>query len=160
MPHRDLEFSVYRPMEVRVFRVRLRRPEFSEDPSQFRSFPYTGWAMASKQTRRSISVSGDLYDRLKAWCEQRNVSMSGVVEEELRKRLGMEARPEAQTRPFVAPVRKTEPPVVLTTKTLESEAKWNPATPDRVEKIREVVEAKKTATPLAAIDAASKIFTF
>lgn len=116
--------------------------------------------MASKQTRRSISVSGDLYDRLKAWCEQNSTSMSGVVEEVLRKHLGMEARSEGQTRPFVSTVRKTEPPVVMTTKTLEPESKWEPAPPSRVEKIREVVEAKKPATPLAAIDAASKIFTF
>lgn len=32
--------------------------------------------------------------------------------------------------------------------------------PSRVDTIREVVETKKPAIPLAAIDAASKIFTF
>ena len=33
-----------------------------------------------KQTRRSISVSGPTYQRLKAYCQSTNQTMSGVVE--------------------------------------------------------------------------------
>lgn len=36
--------------------------------------------MAAKQTRRSVSVSGSTYDRLKTYCAYHNCSMSGVVE--------------------------------------------------------------------------------
>src|SRR6266700_254538 len=36
--------------------------------------------MAKKQTRRSISVSRTTYERLKAFCEANNVSMSQFVE--------------------------------------------------------------------------------
>jgi hypothetical protein len=36
--------------------------------------------MAKKQTRRSISVSRSTYERLKAFCEANNISMSQFVE--------------------------------------------------------------------------------
>ena len=36
--------------------------------------------MAKKQTRRSISVSRGTYERLKAFCETNNISMSQFVE--------------------------------------------------------------------------------
>ena len=36
--------------------------------------------MAKKQTRRSISVSRSTYERLKAFCETNNISMSQFVE--------------------------------------------------------------------------------
>jgi hypothetical protein len=36
--------------------------------------------MAKKQTRRSISVSRATYERLKAFCESNNISMSQFVE--------------------------------------------------------------------------------
>jgi post-segregation antitoxin (ccd killing protein) len=36
--------------------------------------------MAKKQTRRSISVSREKYDRLKAYAEANNTSMSALVE--------------------------------------------------------------------------------
>jgi len=36
--------------------------------------------MAKKQTRRSISVSRTTYERLKAFCESNNISMSQFVE--------------------------------------------------------------------------------
>jgi len=36
--------------------------------------------MAKKQTRRSISVSRTTYERLKAFCEANNISMSQLVE--------------------------------------------------------------------------------
>ena len=36
--------------------------------------------MAKKQTRRSISVSRDTYNRLRAYCETNGISMSRFVE--------------------------------------------------------------------------------
>jgi hypothetical protein len=62
--------------------------------------------MAKKQTRRSISVSRTTYERLKAFCESNNISMSQFVETRVGDFLGQgEGTPmvEAElTRP-VAP---------------------------------------------------------
>jgi hypothetical protein len=44
--------------------------------------------MAKKQTRRSISVSRVTYERLKAFCEANNVSMSQFVESRVGDFLG------------------------------------------------------------------------
>jgi hypothetical protein len=44
--------------------------------------------MAKKQTRRSISVSRSTYERLKAFCEANNVSMSQLVETRVNDFLG------------------------------------------------------------------------
>jgi hypothetical protein len=41
--------------------------------------------VATKQTRRSISVRGTTYDNLRRYCEQQGVSMSEVVESEIAK---------------------------------------------------------------------------
>lgn len=112
--------------------------------------------MASKQTRRSISVSVSLYERLKVKCDADNLSMSGVVETEIRKYLGMEPR---DLTPKAAP--KRDRTVVLTSKELKPDPiSWKPATPERVETIRAEHEKQK-ATPIAPLgDKASKIFTF
>jgi len=37
--------------------------------------------MANRQTRRSISVKGETYERLRTWCEQHDRSMSGTCEQ-------------------------------------------------------------------------------
>ena len=116
--------------------------------------------MSSKQTRRSISISGDCYDRLKAYCEHENRSMSGVVEDEIRKFLGMEPRDEGQERGFVSTVEKTVSPKLPVVPLPPPPVKEEVVPPPRVDKIREVAEAKKPSVPLAALDAASKIFTF
>ncbi len=52
--------------------------------------------MAKKQTRRSISVSRTTYERLKAFCEANNVSMSQFVETRVGDFLG-----EGEARPIV-----------------------------------------------------------
>jgi hypothetical protein len=39
--------------------------------------------MSRTQSRRSISISGPLYDRLKAYCQKHDRSMSGIVTETL-----------------------------------------------------------------------------
>jgi hypothetical protein len=44
--------------------------------------------MAKKQTRRSISVSRTTYERLKAFCETNNISMSQLVETQVNGFLG------------------------------------------------------------------------
>ncbi len=46
--------------------------------------------MAKKQTRRSISVSRTTYERLKAFCETNNISMSQFVETRVGDFLGGE----------------------------------------------------------------------
>lgn len=62
--------------------------------------------MAKKQTRRSISVSRMTYERLKAFCEANNVSMSQFVETRVGDFLGEgEARPTV----VVTDVRPTAP---------------------------------------------------
>lgn len=43
--------------------------------------------MSRKQTRRSVSVSGQTYSKLKAYCESTSQSMSGVVEELIKAHL-------------------------------------------------------------------------
>lgn len=40
--------------------------------------------MPSKQTRRSISISGPTYDALKEHCKEQDMSMSGFVENLLK----------------------------------------------------------------------------
>jgi hypothetical protein len=49
--------------------------------------------MAKKQTRRSISVSRTTYERLKAFCETNNISMSQLVENRVNDFLGGARRP-------------------------------------------------------------------
>ena len=44
--------------------------------------------MAKKQTRRSISVRGDIYERVKRYCDNRGISMSAFVEERILEYLG------------------------------------------------------------------------
>ncbi|MBL9016563.1 MAG: hypothetical protein JNL83_20410 [Myxococcales bacterium] len=60
--------------------------------------------MAKKQTRRSISVSRTTYERLKAFCEANNISMSQLVETRVNDFLGDGPAPSpgatpAQPRP-------------------------------------------------------------
>lgn len=60
--------------------------------------------MAKKQTRRSISVSRTTYERLKAFCESNNISMSQFVETRVGDFLGGEATTTVEvTRPAPAP---------------------------------------------------------
>lgn len=54
--------------------------------------------MAKKQTRRSISVSRTTYERLKAFCETNNISMSQLVENRVNDFLGGDA-PNAPATP-------------------------------------------------------------
>ena len=44
--------------------------------------------MASSQRRRSISVRGEVYDRVKKFCDVKGISMSAFVEERILEHLG------------------------------------------------------------------------
>ena len=78
--------------------------------------------MAKKQTRRSISVSRTTYERLKAFCESNNISMSQFVETRVGDFLGqgegtttvipMTPRPvqPAPAKPALAPKTETSAP--------------------------------------------------
>ncbi len=60
--------------------------------------------MAKKQTRRSISVSRMTYERLKAFCESNNISMSQLVETRVNDFLGEGSeRPAPVPRPVQSP---------------------------------------------------------
>ena len=98
--------------------------------------------MAKKQTRRSISVSRTTYERLKAFCESNNISMSQFVETRVGDFLGqsgepmttldivrptppatprpvqpMPARPAMPPKPETTPPPKPETPPADSTKT-------------------------------------------
>jgi len=60
--------------------------------------------MAKKQTRRSISVSRATYERLKAFCESNNISMSHFVETRVGDFLG-----ESSGQSSVVSVIPTQP---------------------------------------------------
>jgi len=44
--------------------------------------------MAKKQTRRSISIRGDIYAQVKKFCDAKGISMSAFVEERIIEYLG------------------------------------------------------------------------
>jgi hypothetical protein len=60
--------------------------------------------MAKKQTRRSISVSRTTYERLKAFCEANNISMSQLVETRVNDFLGEGSGAVTTTIPAPRPV--------------------------------------------------------
>jgi len=64
--------------------------------------------MAKKQTRRSISVSRTTYERLKAFCEANNISMSQLVETRVNDFLG-EGTTTITPRPTPAPAPRPLP---------------------------------------------------
>lgn len=62
--------------------------------------------MAKKQTRRSISVSRGTYERLKAFCEANQVSMSQFVETRVGDFLGSDKEAAQAAVPVPTPVAK------------------------------------------------------
>jgi predicted CopG family antitoxin len=116
--------------------------------------------MASKQTRKSISITGDAYRALKARCEKDGTSMSGVSERLIREFLDLPNRDELVAKARVAPKVK------LVAKELAPETKWvEPAKLDRSDQIRAAadrIEARKEEPVKKVLpdDMASKIFTF
>lgn len=85
--------------------------------------------MAKKQTRRSISVSRTTYERLKAFCESNNISMSQFVETRVGDFLGqnegtttvdidLSRRPTAPRPAQSIPPRPSLPPKSETSATI------------------------------------------
>ena len=66
--------------------------------------------MAKKQTRRSISVSRTTYERLKAFCETNNISMSQLVETRVNDFLGTSDVAPAPSAPSVPSTQASHPP--------------------------------------------------
>jgi len=71
----------------------------------------TSRTMAKRQTRRSISVKGLTYQRLKNFCEERNLSVSGYLEGIIAQRLDEANVPvpeRVDPRPTPKPVQREE----------------------------------------------------
>jgi hypothetical protein len=92
--------------------------------------------MAKKQTRRSISVSRTTYERLKAFCEANNISMSQFVETRVGDFLGEGQAPSITSvvpttpRPTL-PAQPSQPRPVhqIVPQPVKQESRRDPATP-------------------------------
>jgi len=74
--------------------------------------------MAKMQTRRSISVRGELYDRIHEYCESNNISMSSFVENRISSFLNGSLMDEQPPLPYVEeyePAITGEAPLFTTT---------------------------------------------
>jgi len=128
--------------------------------------------MAKKQTRRSISVSRSTYERLKAFCETQNISMSQFVENRVGDFLltgepapaGVAPRPVAPRpavasapRPAPAPSapRPTPTPARQPTPMTSAAARYAVEPPPPIIKQRDPGEVKPPVSPTA-----DQIFTF
>ena len=73
--------------------------------------------MAKRQTRRSISVKGITYQRLKNFCEESGVSVSGYLEQIIADKLDAQNVPvpeKVEPRPTTSPKQpeQNEPSIV------------------------------------------------
>ena len=125
--------------------------------------------MAKKQTRRSISVSRTTYERLKAFCEANNVSMSQFVETRVGDFLGegvgttsivpTAPRPTSTnpmpTRPAPAPQKtETRPAAPQQVPMTSAAARY------AVEPPPPVIKKQETAAPKPTEKRPDQIFTF
>lgn len=136
--------------------------------------------MSSKQTRKSISVSGELYQAIRAQAQVECTTGSGLVEKAMRHRLGMEPRQmkgpsprkaEVIGDPIDVPVtpKPTAPqPEAVETITTKAEVSVSlssapsvipGAKPDRISKFKEWDEKQRTKAEPKNRDG-SNIFTF
>jgi hypothetical protein len=122
--------------------------------------------MAKKQTRRSISVSRSTYERLKAFCEANNVSMSQLVETRVNDFLVGEGtaetiRPVAPRSPVPSPSFSSSPSFSPTPSA--GPIVGAPVRPSVPAPVKPPVEAKPatsaapTATPVPMTSAAARI---
>ena len=133
--------------------------------------------MAKKQTRRSISVSRTTYERLKAFCEANNISMSQLVETRVNDFLGegtttITPRPTPPSQPRPLPTSSSVPtattPVKPTTEAAPPQRPSAPAIPMTsaaaryaVEPPPPIIKPKPDANaPKPAEKRADQIFTF
>ena len=97
--------------------------------------------MAKKQTRRSISVSRTTYERLKAFCETNNISMSQLVETRVNDFLGTDTTPAPRPIPTTqipSPPRPTMPSSVPSVGMPERKAESRQPLPPAAAPMREV----------------------
>jgi hypothetical protein len=146
--------------------------------------------MSKKQSRRSISVSGEVYDRLQEYVKANGQTGSGFIENLVR---GFFEMPDRQQKEAIAPIPrferkvaprparvgdpilgapKAERVMVMTTPELGPEAAWVEKGPaNRVQVIKDVQAAKEAFEKKPEVkpekkegvilgDMASKIFTF
>ena len=127
--------------------------------------------MAKKQTRRSISVSRTTYERLKAFCETNNISMSQFVEARVGDFLGESVGTTSiiPTQPRPVPPSPVQPrPVVPITPPKAESRPSSPAIPMTSAAARFAVEPpppiikpkQETAAPKPAEKRPEQIFTF
>ena len=128
--------------------------------------------MAKKQTRRSISVSRTTYERLKAFCEANNISMSQFVETRVGDFLTHEP---SQPAPPVRPTQPSMPrPSIVDSRPLPPKVETRPAVAPSapvpmtsaaarfaVEPPPPIIKPKQeTAAPKPAEKRPDQIFTF
>lgn len=125
--------------------------------------------MAKKQTRRSISVSRTTYERLKAFCEANNVSMSQLVETRVNDFLGegtttitprptpvpQPARPAPSVPPAPKPSTETAPRPMPAIPMTSAAARYAVEPPPPIIKPKQETNAPKPAEKRA-----DQIFTF
>lgn len=114
--------------------------------------------MAKKQTRRSISVSRTTYERLKAFCEANNISMSQLVETRVNDFLG-----EGSALPAPAPTtiqpRPTTPSASIsgiTPRPLPSAPQPSGGTPNKTAALEQ--PAQRTSSPAIPMTSAAARF--
>ena len=129
--------------------------------------------MAKKQTRRSISVSRTTYERLKAFCEANNISMSQLVETRVNDFLG-EGTTTITPRPTPAPAPQPPRPAPMTPNPVKPTSESAPQRPSApaipmtsaaaryaVEPPPPIIKPKQeTNAPKPAEKRADQIFTF
>ena len=140
--------------------------------------------MAKKQTRRSISVSRTTYERLKAFCEANNISMSQLVETRVNDFLGegtttITPRPDTYRPPSPGPqparpmptsstTTISQPPIKPSTEAAPPQRPSQPVIPMTSAAARYAVEPpppiikpkQETNAPKPAEKRADQIFTF
>ena len=126
--------------------------------------------MAKKQTRRSISVSRTTYERLKAFCEANNISMSQFVESRVGDFLTNEPASPPAPRPAMPQPTPARPmaPIPAKTETRPAAAAPPPvpmtsaAARFAVEPPPPIIKPKQpdTAAPKPAEKRPDQIFTF
>ena len=82
--------------------------------------------MAKKQTRRSISVSRTTYERLKAFCEANNISMSQFVETRVGDFLGSN---ETIPGPTITPTAPRPAPAPRPVASIPPKSETRPSSP-------------------------------
>jgi hypothetical protein len=135
--------------------------------------------MAKKQTRRSISVSRTTYEKLKAFCETNNISMSQFVETRVGDFLGegattsiapstpkplipasprpMSIPPKTETRSASMPTLSSSPAVVAPAQPVPM---TSAAARFAVEPPPPVIKKQEQAAPKPAEKRPDQIFTF